>query len=163
MDVRRHTVSLSSCGFLLQNLFQLCQKSVIIPVFRRVWWTLGQNQLVFLPRLSWLSVQAHTDLLITFSTLDFRFSYLVDFIIWISGRLTRFKGEFLIPHLKASILRSGIPPVSQTQRSWSYSWPFSSELHLKSILLTRPSNCSESNCLFPPPLLKTWHKPPSAS
>lgn len=146
VDVRRHTDLLNSWGVLLQNCFQLCQRSVIIPVLHRVWWTLGQNQLVFLPRLSRLSVQAHTNLLITYPTLDFGFGYLVDFIIWISGRLTRFKGEFLIPHLKSSILRSGIPPVSQTRSSWSCSWPFSPELHLKSILPATPSNCLESNC-----------------
>lgn len=154
MDVRRHTVLLSSCC----KTFLSSARKVLLSKF-----FVGFDEHLDKTSLSLcLASPGFLYLLVTFSPLDFRFSCLADFIIWISGRLTRFKGEFLIPHLKSSILRSGIPPVSQTKRSWSCSWPFSPELHLKSILLAIPSNCLESNCLFLPPLLKPWHKPPSA-
>lgn len=110
VDVRRrHVIPISLTEllwYLVANGLQLCQgRKCYIPVFGRVWWTLDQNQLVFIsPLLTFCTgTRISSNYFICLWLLwnpGFRFSCSVDFIIWISGRLARIKAEVLIPYLK---------------------------------------------------------------
>lgn len=145
MDIKRHTVLLSSCC----KTFLSSARKVLLSKF-----FVGFDEHLDKISLSFCLVSpGFLYLLITFSTLDFRFSCLVDFIMWISGRLTRFKGEFLIPHMKSSILRSGIPPVSQvlelflTLLSWAPFIIYSYWLYLQTV--SNPIACFHLHSLSP--------------